>query len=395
MGRHGVLRVYVRGASWWAHVPGVGRVALGLSSEVPQAEALAQAARKHGTGVLSTRSAGAPPDGDLAVIVQTFAAEYGPRYKPRALRSALLHLAAWVEWMASHGARRASQVTSERLSAWTSALSASGRSGARSNATVNRALVVVRVCLRWAAARTPPLCAPTAAEKLRPLREVDRRPHPVIPSPDEWRRLVVALETAPVPETCRTAETQRRHRECARGAALLVAVAVSSGLRLDELRHLRPEDVAGDRVEVRASGGWSPKSWAERTVPVGPEARELARELVAWMRSKPRARNGLALVVGDHWIADLIDEAWARAELPGEPPRMHDCRRTYATATHRAGVPIDRVRALLGHRDVQTTERYLGTYRSDAAEVAVDVGVADVLSTKASAKVLPMRGKRR
>lgn len=229
MGRHGALRVYVRGSSWWAHVPGRGRVSLGLPSEVPRAEALAHAAREHGGGRLAAGAPGAPPDGELAVIVETFAAEYGPRYKPRALRSALLHLAAWVEWMAARGARRASQVTSERLAAWTSALSASGRSGARSNATVNRALVVVRVCLRWAAARTPPLCAPTAAEHLRPLREVDRRPHPVIPSPEEWRRLVVALEASPVPATCRTEETQRRHRESARGAALLVAVDVSSG----------------------------------------------------------------------------------------------------------------------------------------------------------------------
>lgn len=395
MGKHGALRVYVRGSYWWAHVPGKGRVSLGLPSEVSRAEALAHASREHGHGRLAAGTAGVQADEVLSVIVETFHREYGPRYKPRALRSAMLHLLAFAAWMEARGVTRASQVTSERLAAWTSALSASGRSGARSNATVNRALVVVRVCLRWAAARTPPLCAPTAAEKLRPLREVDRRPHPVIPSPEEWRRLVVALETSPVPETCRTEETQRRHRECARGAALLVAVAVSSGLRLDELRHLRPDDVAGDRVEVRASGGWSPKSWAERTVPVGPEARELARELVAWMRSKPKARNGLALVVGDHWIADAIDEAWARAELPGEPPRMHDCRRTYATATHRAGVPIDRVRALLGHRDVQTTERYLGRYRSDETEVAVDVGVADVLSAKTSAKVLPMKGKRR
>ncbi len=34
MGRHGVLRVYLRGSSWWAHVPGVGRIALGLGAEV-------------------------------------------------------------------------------------------------------------------------------------------------------------------------------------------------------------------------------------------------------------------------------------------------------------------------------------------------------------------------
>ena len=395
MGRHGVLRVYLRGSSWWAHVPGVGRVALGLGAEVPKADALALAARQHGSGRLAARGPGAPADEVLAVIVATFAAEYGPRYKPRARHAAMLRLAAWVEWMAAHGVSRASQVTSAVLSAWTAALSASGRKGARSSATVNRSIVVVRVCLRWAAARTPPLCAPTPAESLRPLREVDRRPHPVIPSPAEWRRLVVALESAPCPADCATETSRTRHAVNARGLAVLVAVAVSTGLRLDELRHLRPEDVAGERVEVRAREGprpWAPKTWAERTIPVGPETRELARELAAWIASEPRGVNGVKLDLGDHWIADALDAAWERAGLPGEAPRMHDARRTYATESVRLGVTLDRVRALLGHRDVGTTERYLGRYRSDAAEVAVDVGVSGALATGAErAKVLPMR----
>jgi integrase len=175
---------------------------------------------------------------------------------------------------------------------------------------------------------------------------------------------------------------------------VLVAVAVSTGLRLDELRHLRPEDVAGERVEVRAHGAWSPKSWGERTIPVGPETRELARELAAWIASTPRGVNGIALDLGGHWIASGIDAAWARAGLPGEAPRMHDARRTYATESVRLGVTLDRVRGLLGHRDVSTTERYLGRYRSDAAEVAVDVGVSGALASGAErAKVLPMRRK--
>lgn len=71
---------------------------------------------------------------------------------------------------------------------------------------------------------------------------------------------------------------------------------------------------------------------------------------------------------------------------------MHDARRTYVTESVRLGVTLDRVRALLGHRDVGTTERYLGRYRSDAAEVAVDVGVSGALAAGGErAKVLPMR----
>lgn len=392
MGKHGVLRVYIRGSRWWAKAPNGTRIALGLAAEVPKAEALRVAAGRLGTGSLTAGASQA--DEELDVIVEQWMREQGERYKIRSRISVEGRVSQFVEWMAAHGATRASQVTSERLALWISALSSSGRSGARSNATVNRAIVAVRVCLRWAAARTPPLCAPTAVEKLRPLREIDRRPHPVIPSPAEWRALIVALESAPAPDTHKTEMTRGWHAANARGMALLVAVAVSTGLRLDELRHLRPEDVAGERVEVRAHGAWSPKSWAERTIPATPETLVLARELVAWKDSRPKSRNGLKMVLGDHWIGREIDAAWRRTGIVGEPPRMHDCRRTYATELMRHGVPLIRVRALLGHRDVQTTERYLGRYRSDEAEVAVDVGVANVLATKERAKVLSMRGKR-
>ncbi len=167
-------------------------------------------------------------------------------------------------------------------------------------------------------------------------------------------------------------------------------LSMQTGLRVDELRHLRAVDISDDAVSVRAHGDWRPKDREERTVPVPRAAATLARELVAW-RDTARGRRGRPLGLGAHWIADRLASAWTLARLPGDPPGMHDARRTYATELSRtAGVSVRDVQRLLGHADLSTTERYLGRYRSDAARAAVDLGIAAALSGPA-ASVTPIR----
>jgi integrase len=298
-----------------------------------------------------------------------------------------LRVNAFVEAMATQRIVRPSQITDEALATWASERMDTGVT----NGTINRTLVVARVMLRWAARRTPPLCRLTALETRKNLKEIERGPRPIIPSPDEWKRLVVALLDAP-PDTTWATWQREQHAVNSRGAAVLVAVAVQTGLRLDELRHVRPEDVLKASVTVAAHTGWSPKSWQERTVPVPETTADLAREFVTW-RDCARGVRGKDLALSDGWIADKIDEAWLRAKLPGTAPRMHDCRRTFATELSRRGEPLTVVRDRLGHRDVQTTERYLGEYRTDAARVVPDLGLAGALATPTATVVSISRGR--
>ena len=180
-------------------------------------------------------------------------------------------------------------------------------------------------------------------------------------------------------------------RANARGAALLVAVAVQTGLRVDELRHLRAEDVGRDVVRVRAWGSWRPKDREERDVPVPASVAALAIELATW-RESAVGLSGKALALGGHWIEARLSAAWARARLPGEAPGMHDARRTFATEmSRRPGVSVRDVQRLLGHADLETTQRYLGRYRSDDARPAVDMGLAAALAPEVPADVIPMR----
>lgn len=70
-----------------------------------------------------------------------------------------------------------------------------------------------------------------------------------------------------------------------------------------------------------------------------------------------------------HWFNDAVEEAGLR-EVPdkqGVPRRFrfYDLRHTFGTRLSEAGVPIKMVSELMGHRNVQTTMRYLHTKNAD------------------------------
>lgn len=386
------------GALWWWCALGRARHALDLDASVPRDEAHRIACERYGSGQLPRAHARGSEGGEetLAEILTVYAREQVSHYKPRTWASKEFLLAAFAKWMAAHRVERPSQITDALLAQWISERQkGNGKKKGSENATINRALDAVRVCLRWAARRDPQLCKPTALERVKDLREIGRTKHTVIPSPEEWRSVVALLASEPPPKRCGNGELLRaRHEANARGAALLVACGVETGLRIDELRHLRALDVDDTAVNVRAYDGWAPKSWEERSVPITRETAKTLRAFVAW-RDEARGLNGRPIILGDHWINDRLDDAWERGRLPDDAARMHDCRRTFATARVRAGVGIDRVRVLLGHKDVTTTERYIGRYRSDADEPVASLGVAAVLDAPVAAVIQMPRPSQR
>lgn len=400
------LRVPDRGEpKWWVAVPGKGRKPLDLPATVSKEEAYRIACERFASGALHRGPSGAEesaPESTLTRIADLHDIERGPTLKPRSRASVNLHLEAFAFAMLALGVERPSQITDAILSEWINSRAKGGDKGRSKagveNGTLNRAIGAVRTTLRWAAKREPPLCRLTPLDTRSNLSEIVRKPHPIVPSPDEWRALVGALATDPYPEDGHDTVFQKSaHASNARGVALLVGVAVHTGMRLDELRHLRESDCDRDTVHIRAHGDWSPKSWAERSIPVGPSAAEAAREMCRW-RTQALGLNGAALAIGEHWITERIEAAWKRAKLPGDAPRMHDARRTFCTELVRAGQGLAVARDRLGHRDVATTERYVGRYRSDAECEVPDVGVLGVLARPANGATvitLPSKGRKR
>jgi integrase len=375
----GALRVYDRAGIWWAQVPGAGRRSLALRvSDTPRDEAYRAAAQRYGAGDLDARAAAAALTDDLADLVPAYIEAMRSRWAPRHKDNAVTRLSAFVEVLDGYGVRTAPQVTPAILTRYVEARQAEGVT----NATINRTIQLARAMARYATGRTPPLCSPTGMTAWKNLPELARNKDPLIPSPIEWAAVIRACE----------ADHDGRPRSVAnaRGMALLTAVAVQTGLRIDELRHLRAVDISDDAVHVRAYDDWRPKNREDRTVPVPTAVATLAREMVGW-RTKAKGLNGKPLALGDHWVLDRLAAAWETARLPGPPPGAHDARRTFATELSRtAGVSVRDVQRLLGHADLETTQRYLGRYRTDAARTAVDMGVSAVLSGP-PARVVPLR----
>jgi len=416
------LDVYDRGGRWWAKVPKRGRVSLGLAvADASRDEAYRVAARRYASGALDARAADAGREGRLVELSRLYVAEQRHRWAPRQAGNVAGRLAAFVDALASAGITRIEHVTADALARYVAAEQARAaqpppepkpapeRKGRRkgpklpsrrvpdgprkatnvTDATINRTIQIARAMARWAAHRTPPLCDDGALARWKNLREVARNADPVIPSPAEWATVVREVESEPPLRT--VPRTRAREVANARGLALLVALGVQTGLRIDELRHLRDEDIGADVVRVRAYGDWKPKDREERDVPVPPSVAALAREMLAW-RKVAVGVSGKPVKLSDNYVLDAVKRAWPRCNIPGAPPGMHDCRRTFATEmSRRPGVSLRDVQRLLGHADLATTQRYLGRYRSDAARPAVDMGLADVLKRGPLADVLPMK----
>lgn len=172
------------------------------------------------------------------------------------------------------------------------------------------------------------------------------------------------------------ADEDRLLAECDDDERLLVLLGLDAGLRYSEAAAITAADVYLDDGDAyvhvghtiaRKTGRRVPetKSHRNRDVPVTP------RLLAELRRAEIAAKPGAVLVTRDDgetpWTYDHHrHEHWRglayRAGLNtrgGKRRTFHELRHTYATRLHRAGVPLVDLRDLLGHADVETTEKYI------------------------------------
>lgn len=264
-------------------------------------------------------------------------------YTPTTLRSATKRASAWVNWLAARGVTLPSEITHGILDAWLSE-----RAPKVSRRTINRDLRVLRVMLRWAVSRGHCAASEVVSEH-RGMREADWTTRTTVPSPDEMRAILEVLQT--------------RHRTTAAAARVMYA----AGLRVGELLRLTADDLRDGAVWVRPERGPAAtaaptKGYRERAIPLAPEAVQLVTAYLERVRTRgapPSSRT----------IHRQVTQA---SKLAGVEPAcgVHDLRRAAATEWARAGVPLTVVSRWLGHRLMRTTERYLSTYRADAAAAA-------------------------
>jgi len=162
-------------------------------------------------------------------------------------------------------------------------------------------------------------------------------------------------------------------------ATTFLKLAYATGLRLNELCHLRWRDVddAPDRLCIHVVQG---KGGKDRLVPLAPDALAVMRQ---WCVVQPRRHAGSDGATAWLFCArsdptkPLMDQSaqrWYRGAAAAagitKHGGLHTLRHCYATHLLEAGVDVYTLQQWLGHRQVETTTRYLHLVRPDSTAAA-------------------------
>jgi integrase len=133
---------------------------------------------------------------------------------------------------------------------------------------------------------------------------------------------------------------------------IMVQISLLSGLRLNEIRTLRREDVRDGCIYIRAEIA---KNKQSRAIPMNAELAEIMEK---------------ADFDFYHFIDLQFRRAVKRAGL--KDVRFHDLRRTFGSMLAQAGVPIFDISKLMGHGNVQITAKIYAHLLPENLKNAVD-----------------------
>lgn len=225
-------------------------------------------------------------------------------------------------------------------------------------ATLNRAATYLTAMLNWAVKRK--LISANPLEELDHLKETD--------SKKSWRFLSKE-EIAVLKEALRARDAAVRaggvpciYAEPMGGVFAdplepMVLVSLNTGVRWGTLVSLRWRnvDLAHGTLYIDAD---STKAEAAQTLPLNSSATDALKK---WREEAPDAApaalvfpapmGGMFYNVNKAWYRLLADSGLGHL-------RWHDLRHTFASQLVIAGIPLNTVRELLGHKNIKTTLRY-------------------------------------
>ena len=133
----------------------------------------------------------------------------------------------------------------------------------------------------------------------------------------------------------------------------LIALAYSSGLRLDEVRRLKLSDIDSSRMQIHVTNGKGKKS---RYTILSKRILELLREYWRYYRPKRYLFEGRHK--GEPISQSTIQEFFRqRMKASGilKPASFHTLRHSFATHLLEQGINLRIIQTLLGHSSIKTT----------------------------------------
>lgn len=136
----------------------------------------------------------------------------------------------------------------------------------------------------------------------------------------------------------------------------LLETAYATGMRVSEVTRLLITDLDSGRMAIRGDQG---KGRKDRYVMLSPSLRETLRAY--WRESKPKGFVFPGVGGNKPLCISAAQKAFDRARLQAgikKPVSFHTLRHSVATHLIESGTSVRTIQALLGHRSLQTTERY-------------------------------------
>lgn len=134
-------------------------------------------------------------------------------------------------------------------------------------------------------------------------------------------------------------------------------IAYGAGLRLSEVLSLKLTDVDGERMILRVDQG---KGRKDRNVMLSPKLLETLRTY--WRQARPRVWLFPGQGGKRHLHPTILQRAFKHAKEEAritKPVSFHSLRHTFATHLLESGVNVRTIQALLGHRSLGSTQRYV------------------------------------
>lgn len=237
---------------------------------------------------------------------------------------------------------------------------AAGLKAATANRNITRIKGLMSRAAEWGVLTDNPL------SKLKQLK-IDKSSRVRYLSKDENKRLREALDVREerIRAERESANNWRKERNQQQHADLravtfadrlkpLVLLLLNTGMRRGEAFNLKWKDVDFSKKLLTVNGDGA-KSNQTRHIPLNTEA---VKTLKAWKEQCSQSNYVFPSASGGR--IDNINKAWSnlRAAARLEAFRLHDLRHTFASNLAIAGVPLNTIRELLGHSDIQMTLRY-------------------------------------
>ena len=270
-----------------------------------------------------------------------------------------------------------SQIQLRKVERWRTERLQAGRKPSYVNRCVNALRGVLTKAVEWEVLDEHPL------KKLKALK-IDEGKKARFLSPVEEERLFKALAERDK-EMKEARERGNQHRR-ARGYPLLpdlgghafadrmtplITLSLKTGMRRGELFDLDWSCVDLDKKVITVRGETS-KSSKTRHIPLSPTAHQT---LVEWLQQAP-VPDGLVFPADDGGRLDNVKTSWNSILMKAgiEKFRWHDMRHDFASKLVMNGVPLNTVRELCGHANLNTTLRYAHLAPDHKADAVALIG---------------------